>query len=223
MFTTAAQFWDAGLNDTRITTVSSHNVRTFPAEIHGRPMHYFTLLRRPREHMLSALRYLLQERNAYGVPADVPSTVPAIATWLMTQSYGTIYRENTQTNHIALYPWSASTGGRCDPHSYGRWAVRDQRAYERERLGLAKEILSGFLVAGAVEHLVATMTLVRSRAAALGIMLPPVETIEHDNVTSISRSEAFAALENDPLREQLRDSVAVDRELHAFATELVTR
>jgi hypothetical protein len=40
--------WQSGLRDPRLSAISAHNVRRFPPAINGRPMWYFTILRRCR-------------------------------------------------------------------------------------------------------------------------------------------------------------------------------
>lgn len=214
---TPERLWEAGLSDHRIATVSAHNIRTFDRLVHDRRMHYFTLLRDPRDQTVSALRYMIQERSAFGVPPTVASRLPDVAEWLFTHFPDTGFRRNRQTNHLALYTWCAATRGRCIPEAYGTWSKRDQIAYRRDRLNIAKEALTGFLVTGTVERLIETMTLVRARSAALGIILPPVEAIERRNVTRAFTTGELLWDEDSPAGEMLRKSIAVDEQLYAHA------
>jgi hypothetical protein len=212
--------WQSGLNDPRLSAISAHNVRRFPAQIHGRSMRYFTLVRRPLPHALSILRYMLQERRAYGIPPSVGDTSRAIAAWLLSLPPGAFARENLQTNHLALYPWADATKGRCDPEFFGSWSAADQAAYERQRLDIAKDVLRSFLVVGTVERLTDSLELLRRRSAAYGLNLLPVDAVPRENVTRIPVDD-ISWIDHEPLGHRLIDSMAVDAELYAFADGLL--
>ncbi len=214
------QLWQTGLHDPRLTAVSAHNIRRFTASIHGRRMNYFTILRRPLEHGLSILRYLLQERRAYGVPAQVGGGTRDMADWLLGRPIGAFFRENVQTNHLALYPWCDATRGRCDPVNYGRWAAADQRAYERERLDVAKDVLRSFLAVGTVERLSATLEILRVRAAERGLHLLPVDQVPRENVARVPLDD-IRWIGAEPMGRRFLESLAVDAELHVFAGALL--
>jgi hypothetical protein len=215
--------WQSGLYDPRLTTISAHNIRRFPRAVHGRPMHYFTILREPLPHVLSIVRYVLQEREAYGVPPEVGNTTRSIGEWLLGRPPGAWFRENTQTNHLALYPWCDATGGRCDPVNYGSWAAADQRAYERERLEVAKGVLQSFMAVGTVERLSESLEVLRARSASVGLNLLPVDHVPRENVTRMPADDAAwdETDASDELGQRLAGAVRVDAELHAFADGLL--
>jgi hypothetical protein len=212
--------WKSGLHDPRLTAISAHSVRRFPPQIHGRPMHYFTILRRPLPHALSIIRYMIQERRAYGIPLSVGDSSREIAAWLLSRTPGAFGRENLQTNHLALYPWADATKGRCDPDESEHWSAADRAAYERERLDIAKDVLRSFLAVGTVERLTESLELLRARSAQHGIHLAPADRVPRDNVTQIPIDD-IAWIESEPLGRRLLDSMAVDAELYAFAEELL--
>lgn len=212
--------WEAGLKDPGLRALSSHDVRLFPAEIRGRRMRYFTILRHPLANFLSGVRYMLSDRAAFGVPPDVGGSTREIAEWLLSRPLGSPFRENSQTNHIALYEWCAGTGGRCDPALYGSWDPADQAAYERERVDLAKRLLQSFLVVGTVERLPATLGLVRSRSTAFGLRLPPPETVGRNNTTTVPLDD-ISWIQNHPVGRRLLDAVAADWELYRFGGQLL--
>ncbi len=212
--------WQAGLHDLRLSAVSAHNIRRFAPEIHGRQMLYFTILRHPLAHFLSIVRYMLQEREAFEVPPDVPDTSRAVTAWLLERPPGSLFRENTQTNHLALYPWCDATFGRCDPDHVERWAPADRAAFERERLDLAKHVLRSFVTVGAVERLTDTLTVLRRRSALHGLDLLPVEDVPHDNVTRVPLDD-ISWIEHEPLGRRLLESLADDWELYVYALELL--
>jgi hypothetical protein len=167
------------------------------------------------------MRYIIQERDAFGVPPTVASSLPDVATWLFTRFPDLEFRKNRQTNHLALHTWCAATRGRCLPEAYGTWSDRDHIAYRRDRLNIAKETLGGFLVAGTVERFVETMTLVRGRSAELGIVLLPVEAIEYQNVTNVFTTGELSWDEDSAAGQALRTSIAVDEQLYAYAQGLL--
>jgi hypothetical protein len=212
--------WQSGLNDPRLNAISAHNVRRFPAAVHGRRMHYFTILRRPLTHVVSVLRYVMQERRAYGVPPEVGDTSRAMAEWLLGRPVGAFFRENIQTNHLALYPWCDATGGRCDPQRYGLWSAADQAAYERERLDVAKDVLRSFVAVGTVERLGATLELLRARCAPFGLDLLPAADVRRENV-SRTPVDDLSWIDRAPLNERLAEALAVDEELYAFGDALL--
>jgi hypothetical protein len=212
--------WLAGLSDPRMTALSAHNVRLYPASIRGRRMHYFTLLRNWRAQSVSALRYVIQERASFNVPARVGTTMRDLLAWLYEDSQHLNF-ENAQTNHFALYLWCQTAPPRCDPLTYANWRADDLAAYQRERLDIAKDVLRSFMVVGLVERFNESMNLVRRRSSEFGAHLLPVERIEHLNVTdaSIDRDESW--LDSRLIGDRVLDSYGDDEALYGYATGLL--
>ena len=210
----------AEFRDPRLTAVTTHNIRRFAPVSGGRRLHYFTLLREPVSHFMSAARYMLQEREAFGVPDTAGTTLRDIAAWVLERPIDAPFCENAQTNHLALYLWCDATGGRCRPEHREGWAPADRAAYDRERLEIAKNVLRSFLAAGTVERITESLEVVRRRAAAFGLNLLPVEKLQHFNVTGGPVGD-LSWIETERVGSRLRESVAVDRELYAFAEELL--
>ena len=123
-----------GLRSPHLAAVSAHNIRRFPGVIGGRRIHYFTVLRDPLTHFVSVVRYMNQERVAFGIPATVGESVRDVTAWVLDRPRGLPVIENLQTNHLALFAWCDANGGRLDPSRYALWPRADQLAYERERL-----------------------------------------------------------------------------------------
>lgn len=209
-----------GFDDARLTAASTHNIRRFVPTSGGRRLHYFTLLREPRAHFLSAVRHMLLDRQAFGVPESY-RTSREVVTWLMDMppNANLPFRENTQTNHLALYVWCDATAGRCRPECYGSWAPADVAAYLRERLDIAKDTLRSFLAFGTVERLSETLELVRRRSAAFGLQLPPVDRVPRVNVTLVPDDD-ISWIDAEPLCRSVLESVAVDRQLYEWAQTL---
>jgi hypothetical protein len=212
--------WEAGVKLPRVRTISSHSIRRYHPTIHGRRVHYFTILRNPIDQFLSFARYMLTEREAFGVPPEAGTTIASIAEWLLGRSIGEGLRENTQTNYLALYPWCDATGGRCDPERYGSWTEADRAAYERERLGVAKDVLRSFVAVGVVERLGETLEVVRRRSSAFDVWLQPVDRVARHNVTAMPLDDV-SWIETQPLGRRLLESLAVDAELYTFANGLL--
>ncbi len=212
--------WEACLNDPSIRTASSHDVRRFPAGIHGRRIRYFTILRHPLANFLSAARYMQSDRPQFRVPDSVGSGTREIAQWMLSRPIGAPFRENNQTNHLALYPWCDATGGRCRPEEYGSWDAADQAAYERERVALAKRALDSFLVTGTVERLPESLGLVRTRSAAFGLQFPPVEELGRNNTTPVPMDDV-SWIQTDEVGRRLLDAVAADWEVYEHGSKLL--
>lgn len=108
---TARDLGSAGLDDPRLTAVSSLNIQRFVPTSDERRLHYFTMLREPLPHFLSAIRYMLQGRQLLGVPAPIARTSRDMTAWSLGRPLRAAFRENTQTNHLALYTWCDATAG----------------------------------------------------------------------------------------------------------------
>ena len=214
-------FLAAGFADPRLTAVTTHNIRIFPPTILGRKAHYFSILREPLAHMLSCVRYMRQERVAFDLPADLGDETRDIAAWLLARPLNSPFRENPQTNHLALSTWCAATSRPCEPETYGRWSSVDHHAYWNERLDVAKDVLRSFLCAGTVERLNETIELLCARSHNAGIELLPAEQMVHVNATNHDNDDLTWMEPNDPLGRHLRDSIAVDVELYAFANAML--
>jgi hypothetical protein len=215
-----AQFSAAGFADLRLTAVTTRNIIRFPARICGRTAHYFTLLRDPFEHVLSIASYVQAQRSIFGLPAGVGYETKDILAWLLARPLNAPFRENTQTNHLALATWCDATSGRCDAAAYGTWSSADQRRYQSERLDVAKSVLRSFLCVGVVERFHESLVLLRRRSAALGIDLLPPGMIGHLS-TARGPDDLNWVAPGSTLGARLRKSIAVDLELYAFARELL--
>jgi len=212
--------WSSGLRSPHLAAVSAHNIRRFPGIIGGRRIHYFTILRDPLTHFLSLVRYMNQERAAFGVPATVGESIRDIAAWVLDRPRGLPVIENMQTNHLALFAWCDATGGGRDPSRFAFWPRADQLAYERERLDVATDLLTSFLAVGTVERLADTLALVRERSADYGFRLLPVERVPRINVTRTPAGD-LSWIDTDPIGQRIRESIAVDEKLYAVAEQLL--
>lgn len=213
----------AGFADPRQTAVTTHNIRKFPPTILGRKAHDFSILREPLAHMLSFVRYTRQERAAFDLPADLGDETRDIAAWLLARSLNAPFRENPQTNHLALATWCAATIRPCEPETYGRWSSADHQAYWNERLDVAKDVLGSFLCVGTVERLNETIAQLCARSHAAGIELLPAGHMVHVNATRDHNDDLTWMEPNDPLGRRLRESRAADAELYRFANEMLDR
>lgn len=209
-----------GLDDPRLSALTTHNIRRFTPELAGRRMHYFTLLRHPIAHFLSAVNYMVQERAAFAIPAHVRNTPGDVAAWCLEQPVDAPFRENAQTNHLALYGWCDARGARCDPQRRAAWDAADEQAYRDERLDFAKAVLRDFLVVGTVERIVPALELLRRRAARAGFALLPVERLQRINVSHKTEGYPTWAY-NGPIAARLHEALRVDFELYKYAQALL--
>jgi hypothetical protein len=215
-----AEFLAAGFADLRLTAVTTRNIVRFPARICRRTAHYFTLLRDPFEHALSIASCMRVQRATFGLPANVGNDTKDILAWLLARPLNAPFRENTQTNHLALATWCETTSGRCEAAAYGTWSSDDQRRYQSERLDVAKSVLRSFLCVGVVERLQESLVVLRRRSAALGIDLLSPGVIGHVNATRRPDDLSWIG-PGSTLGARLRASIAVDIKLYAFAREML--
>lgn len=211
--------WLESLRNSQLAAVSAHNIRRFPASLGGRRIHYFTILREPLAQLLSLLRYMLQERQAFAIPPEIDS-VRDVAAWALGGARGAPLCRNMQTDHLALHTWCEATRSRQRPDRYPFWPAADVAAYERDRLDVARAVLRTFLAVGTVERLGETLELVRSRSTEHGFRLLSADAVPHVNSTGVSAGD-LSWIAEDPIGVHLRAAIAVDTELYAFANELL--
>ena len=93
---------ELGFGNTALRCVSSHYIRTFPAQLAGRDMRYFTLLREPIPHYLSFCNYI---RKIYreitdpemlaAVPPDADQlSAREFTAWMLDQADDIPFKEN---------------------------------------------------------------------------------------------------------------------------------
>jgi hypothetical protein len=160
------------------------------------------------------------QRSMFVVPVHIGNNTRDILAWLLDRRLNEPFRENTQTNHLALATWCDATGGRCAVTDYGTWSNADQHAYQSERLDIAKSVLRSFLCVGVVDRLHDSLELLRQRSAAVGIDLLPASDVGHVNTTEQSGDLSWIG-PNSTLGSRLRESIAIDLELYAFARDLL--
>ena len=207
---------EAGLANFGLRAFSTHWIRRFPESICGRSMKYFTLLRSPVEQMLSQARY------NYAPHAASVSMRDFLSRWL-DQSHTEPSYENPQTNFFALHPWCDMQGSKfeCDPARYHVWLPEVRRAYMRERLGVAKDVLRSFLAVGVTEKIVDSLDVLRCRAAREGFRLRPSQELTFENVTQFQLDDDSWIGEHDAVGRRFLESLTVDGELYGFARRLL--
>ena len=219
------------VDDPRLRSMSSHNIRTFAATSCGRRMHYFTFIREPVGHFLSYFRFVRQIHEEVRDPNMVAMLPPhfehissrEFAQWLLDSPRDVDYRDAYQTNFLASVEWRVRTGRGPDPRRREPplWEPADWSAYRSERLALVKELLRGFAAVGVLERLHDGLTLLRDRSAAWGFDLQPVETVPFENVTEAPLDDVSWITDDDPVGRRFLASIEDDVELHAFAARLL--
>ncbi len=210
------------LSDPRISTVSSHNIRSFPKTWSGRPVYYFTILRDPIEQFASYVRYMIEHREAFHLPRRLVR-LEEIAEWCLDSRFGEVGLENPQTNHLALYPWCQLIGGRCDPTEYARWSADEHHGYWNARLSIAQTQLQSFLCVGVFDRLYDSLRVLHARSEALGIHLLAPEGVPNINGTRRSPGDLAWLAPGTPLGNAVATSLETDRELYRFAGTLLDR
>ena len=227
----------AGLRDTRLRALSTHWIRRFPEYSCGRRMRYFTLLRDPVKHVLSWVRYYHQVHGAVaaenlaaaGIAApkeDAATTTRDLVERLLDGPAEEPFRENMLTNYFALYAWCETEAPRrgCHPETYHLWPEDTLKAYRRERLDLAKEILRSFITVGIVERVIDSLDVLRDRAGILGFDLCESQELTLENVTTAHViNDATWIGDHDPVGSRFLNAIADDTSLYASAREQLER
>jgi len=218
------------VTDVRMRSVSSHYFRLFPEEILGRRMRYFTLLREPVSQYLSFCNYerllyptITEPERLVGLPPNAHRlSAREFTEWILDQTDDIPFRENYQTNYLTSYVWRAASGrgpklGAPAPH----WEAADWAAYRSARVELGKRVLSDFTAVGVVERMNDSLALLAKRAATWGLQLGSFDQVERENVTPEIRQNLRWIDRADSVGRRLLDALEDDRELYAFAGQLL--
>jgi hypothetical protein len=225
VFHTEDELTEFGIGNQVLRAMSSHHFRVFPEWCAGRRMRYFTVLRDPLRQFLSYLRYVPESihEDSPGLPSGAGLlSSRELTAWLLDQPQDVPFRENFQTNYLASHVWRAATGRgpAVQPDDYPTWDPPDWADYRQARLGVAKDVLRNFGVVGTVERMDESLAMLASRAAAWDVPLGPPTNLPHINTTSRAIDLDWIH-DDDPVGRRLLASLAEDRELYAFANELL--
>jgi hypothetical protein len=203
------------VQDVGVKAFSSHFVRRFPPVLAGRPVYYITSLRDPVQQFIS---YITDTRKRYATFTDpvlvshLPPRMPELtirdcARWILDRPSTVFlnFRDNYATNFYA-----------CSSvlDSYGL-EYADPR-YRSVRSRTARDILSRFLMVGITECLDESWTLLRWRAAKVGIDLPNVR-MPVRNVSANLRESLDWIHAGDEVGARLLDSIREDLSLYRWA------
>jgi len=221
------------IGNPNLRSMSTHNIRVFPAVSNGRRMRYFTFLRDPVAHYLSYVTYMKQIIGTVddpvvrsGLPDDFAErSSREFTSWLLDQERDLPFRDSYQTNYFASYGWRERSGRGPvhDDGAYPLWERDVWEAYRSERLAFAKDVLRSFLAVGIVERMGDSLGVVWERAAAIGFDLPPPSDLGHENETEAETDDVSWIREDDPVGARFLAAIEEDRELHAFAEQLLDR
>jgi len=166
--------------------------------------------------------------------------------WLLDQPDDIPFRENYQTNYLTSYVWRTASGRGPRPVTFEpqwdhalashvwrpasgpppggfkpRWDAADWKAYRSERVPLGKQLLGDFAAVGIVERMHDSLALLAKRAAAWGLQLGPLDRVERVNVTPELQQDLRWIDRADSVGRRLLEALEDDRELHAFAGQLL--
>jgi hypothetical protein len=218
------------VDDPRLRSMSTHDLRTFPAISCGRTMRYFSFVRDPIAHFFSYYRFMragfdgldgVEWARAFP-PNFRTASSRDYAAWALASPYDVPYRSGYQTDFFAGVVWRKLTGrGPAINAPFPEWIGPDWDEYRAERLGLAKLALRSFAAVGVLERLHDGLAVVRERSRAWGFDLPPVSEVPHENVTEEPGDDLAWLVEDDAVGSPLLQSLADDRALYVFAESLL--
>jgi len=139
---------------------------------------------------------MLQEREAFEVPPDVPDTSRAVTPGCRAPP-GSLFRENTQTNHLRYILGAMRRSGAVTPTTSS--VGRRQTGRRSNASGSICKARVAFVRHGRRGRaLTDTLTVLRRRSALHGLDLLPVEDVPHDNVTRVPLDD-ISWIEHEPL------------------------
>jgi hypothetical protein len=198
-----------------IKAFSSHFVRRFPPKLAARQVKYVTFLRDPVQQFISYITYVRKHFESIHDPVLLSHLPPGMShlsvrecvSWILQGKDSAFrnFRENYNTNFFARYPMLDSKG----------LDYADAR-YRSARQGMARQVLSRFLMVGITERMDDSWRLLCARAKKVGIELPPV-SIPVENVTAGERDSLEWIHMDDAVGRQLLASVQEDLQLYRWA------
>jgi hypothetical protein len=204
------------LQSPNIKFLSSHFILTFPPNLAGRRMLYFTLLRDPIQQFISYLTYVKKEFATVTDP-NLLSCLPPdpralssreFARWLLAQDRDDIpFRENYTVNRLAMQTYLAQHDP-ADPF--------DRDAFRAVRLTLAKEVLNQCIAVGLTEQMDESVAQLRKIASSQGVDLPP-GPVGMVNASNEFRDDLSWIHPADEVGARLLHSLAEDRQLYDWA------
>jgi hypothetical protein len=201
------------LADTRMRSVSSHHLRTFPETIHGRTLRYFTVLRDPIARWISFVRYF---RPSMRGGLDPTASLRDYAEWMFDQPEESMLGQiNAQTNFLAEHEWfrmqrydAVAIDWHAEPELFAR--------YRRERLGFAKATLDRFGVVGTAEQMEAFTLVLQARAQEWDVPLLPTRGLALTHVTQGAPVDATWIHRGDSVGRTVLDAFAEDFDLYWY-------
>jgi hypothetical protein len=204
------------LADTKLRSVASHHLRTYPQSIHGRRLRYITILRDPIAWWISHVRFHHKLDAAGSQPQR---SLREYAEWILEQPELTMLVQlNGQTNFLAEFEWfrrnrrdDMGIDWNAEGELFGR--------YHRERFEFAKEILQNFDAVGTVERLDDFTQVLQAKAPAWDVPLIRIDGLNPTHVTQAPPVDASWINAGDSVGKRLLDAFAEDFELHRLASE----
>jgi hypothetical protein len=201
------------LEDTRLRSVSSHHLRTYPPVVLERTLRYITVLRDPTARWISYVRYFGHLRQKDGTLLSLRD----YAEWLLDQPPQMTLRQlNGQTNHLAEYEWFRRNG---DDVLLIDWTTAPDRfkRYERERLSLASDLIENFGAVGVVEQLDVFCAILQARAPRWDVPLIATDGLNVTHMTDAPPVDTAWINAGDSVGRRLIESFADDYALYRLA------
>lgn len=204
------------LEDPKLRSVASHHLRTYPPSIHGRDLHYITILRHPIARWISFVRFFHHLEANDERPAR---SLRDYAEWSLAQpEYDQLELINGQTNFIAEFEWFRRV--RRDDVNID-WAAEPElfARYRRERFTFALDLLREFAVVGTVERLDDFTRLLQARAPAWDVPLIRIDGLNPTHVTEGPVVDTAWITPADSVGRRLLEAFAEDFELQRRGAE----
>lgn len=200
------------VSNTKITSISSHHIQTFPPYLGGRRMLYFTILRDPVQQFISYITFIKKvykdqtDPNLLScLPRDAASlSLKEVARWLLTQERAVPFHENYTVNFLARQTFLSLTGN------------PDPSAYRAVRLSLAKAVLDQFVFVALTERMEESVDTLRKICGGLGVELP-AGPVGRENTSSELRDDLSWVDPTDDVGALLFQAIEEDRQLYDWA------
>jgi hypothetical protein len=146
-----------------LRSISSHNLRSFPLSVAGRPTFLITFLRQPEDALISQLRYAQREFSM--LSPEVKKFWPKDTPHLPLRELARQYLDVT-TAHQDLCP---QTRFLCDAKAMASLGLSDGNKFGLDSHEIARSILNDFHFVGIVEEMKKSLELLADRLLQLGV------------------------------------------------------
>ena len=189
-----------------LRSISSHNLRSFPLSIAGRPTFLITFLRQPEDALISQLRYAQREFSTFSpqVRNFLPKDTPDLPLRELARQY-----LDAATAYQDLCP---QTRFLCNANAMASLGLSDGNKYGLDSYEIARSILNGFHFVGIVEEMKKSLELLTDRLLRLGVRVYFDSTLKLNPSPENSRPAWLTPA--DEVGQRVLETSKTDRLLH---------